>query len=95
SGSAGGGSSSGGGSGSGSGSGTTINAANELNTTCLTCHGDNRSRVSCSNSRWTAHNGTRVSTAVYNAVSTYLTGSTCSTSGGSTGSGSGSSGGDD
>ncbi|MEJ2688448.1 MAG: hypothetical protein P8130_00580 [Deltaproteobacteria bacterium] len=74
---------------SGSGGPTgTIDAATELATTCLNCHGDRSSRVSCSNSKWTAHDGKRVSTQVYDAVTLYLTGATCSSGGsggGSTG----------
>jgi len=72
--------------GGGSTGGTTVDAAKELSTTCLNCHGDRSSRVSCSNSAWTSHDGTRVSNAVYDAVTLYLTGATCgSTGGGSTG----------
>jgi hypothetical protein len=55
----------------------TIDAATELKTTCLKCHSDKSSRVSCTNSKWTAHNGSRVSTAVYDAVTLYKTGKTC------------------
>ncbi|MDD5758362.1 MAG: hypothetical protein PHI06_04700 [Desulfobulbaceae bacterium] len=60
---------------------TTVDAATELKTTCLNCHGDNQSKVSCSNSKWTGHNGSKVSTAVYNAVTQLKTGGTCTTSG--------------
>jgi len=66
-----------GGSGGTGGTGSGGDAAAELSTTCLNCHRDWSGSVSCSNSKWTAHNGTRVSTAVYDAVSTYLTGATC------------------
>ncbi len=71
----------------GGSTGGSVDAAAELSTTCLNCHGDNSSKVSCSNSKWTAHNGGRVSTEVYDAVTAYLTGATCgsSGSGGSTG----------
>jgi hypothetical protein len=69
---------------SGGGTTTTVNAATELKTTCLKCHGDNQSKVSCSNSKWTGHNVSKVSAAVYDAVSKLLTGGTCTTSGGGT-----------
>ena len=69
-----GGSTGGGGNGGGSGS---IDAQQQLQTTCLSCHGDRSGKVSCSNGKWLAHDGTRVSTAVFQAVSQYLTGSTC------------------
>jgi hypothetical protein len=80
-----------GGSTGGSIGGSTIDPATELTTTCLNCHGDRSSQVNCSNSKWTSHDGTRVSSEVYDAVTAYLTGSVCG-SGGSTG---GSTGGDD
>ncbi len=56
----------------------TIDAATELKTTCLKCHSDKSSRVSCTNSKWTGHNVSKVSTAVYDAVTLYKTGKTCS-----------------
>jgi hypothetical protein len=56
----------------------TIDAATELKTTCLKCHSDKSSKVSCTNSKWTKHNGGKVSTAVYDAVTLYKTGKTCS-----------------
>ena len=56
---------------------TTVNAVTELRTTCLKCHSDESSEVSCSNSEWTAHNGSKVTTAVYDAVTLYKTGKTC------------------
>ena len=62
---------------SGSAGATTVNAASALKTTCLTCHGNKQSSVRCSNSEWTAHNGRRVSAAIYSAVSKALTGVTC------------------
>jgi hypothetical protein len=63
---------------------TTINAATELKTTCLKCHSDKSSKVSCTNSKWTKHNGSKVSTAVYDAVTLYKTGKTCSGATGTT-----------
>ena len=50
----------------------------ELQTTCLKCHSDKSSSVSCTNSKWTGHNGSKVTTALYDAVTLYKTGKTCS-----------------
>ena len=74
-------------SGSGGSTGGTVDPAKELNTTCLNCHGDRSNKVSCSNSKWLGHNGSKVSTDVFAAVSTYLTGSDCGASSGSGSSG--------
>ncbi len=74
--------------GGGNTGGGTIDAQQELQTTCLSCHGDRSGKVSCNNSKWLAHDGSRVSSAVFAAVSQYLTGSTCGSSGGNTGGGS-------
>ncbi len=78
------------GGGGNTGSGSAIDAQHELQTTCLRCHGDRSGKVSCNNGKWLAHNGSRVSSAVFAAVSQYLTGSTCN--GGGNGSGGGSTG---
>ncbi len=45
--------------------------------TCTMCHGDKAASVSCASANWTAHDGTRVSTTVYDEVSTWATGGTC------------------
>ncbi len=45
--------------------------------TCTMCHGDKAASVSCANAKWTAHGGGRVSTTVYDEVSTWATGGTC------------------
>ncbi len=45
--------------------------------TCTMCHGDLSANVSCSNGKWTAHNGTRASTSVYDEVSAWATGGVC------------------
>ncbi len=66
--------------GGGSGSGGTeggVDAGTELQTTCLNCHGDKSGLVSCSNGKWAAHNGTRVSSQVFAAVSLTLAGDAC------------------
>jgi hypothetical protein len=75
-----------GGSAGSTGGGATGGSQDPLTTDCLTCHGDNSARVSCTNSKWLAHDGTRVSSAVFDQVTLTLTGGTCSTSstGGST-----------
>ncbi|MDD5758130.1 MAG: multiheme c-type cytochrome [Desulfobulbaceae bacterium] len=65
---------------------TTSNVSQILSTTCRSCHSNKQSLVSCSNSKWTAHNGKRVSTAIYNAVSKSITGAICSSVASSTGS---------
>jgi len=62
--------------------GTNIDAAAELASTCLNCHGDRSSRVSCARSGWTSHDGRRVSTEIYDAVTAYITGSVCATTDG-------------
>ncbi|MFA7381987.1 MAG: VCBS repeat-containing protein [Desulfurivibrionaceae bacterium] len=49
-----------------------VDAATELDTTCLNCHGDNRDKVSLSNNQWTKHNGGRVTADVYAAVNLFL-----------------------
>jgi len=54
-----------------------VDPASELRTTCLACHGDKGNKVACGNAKWTAHRASRVSAAVYDAVSRYLTGGTC------------------
>ena len=77
------------GGGSGGGTGGTIDVATELATTCLKCHGDRRSKVNCNNSKWLGHDGSKVSSAVFAAVSTSLTGSNCGGTGGSGGGGTG------
>ena len=56
---------------------TTVDPVQFLTTTCLNCHGDKRSTVKCTNSKWQAHNGSRVSTTIYDSVSRYLTGGGC------------------
>ncbi len=64
------------------GTGGTIDAAQELDTTCLNCHGDRRNKVSCSNNKWLGHDGSKVSHEVFVAVSQYLTGYDCGTGSG-------------
>ena len=59
------------------GGSTTVDAATALTTTCLGCHGNNQSKVSCANSKWTAHKGSKVDAATFDAVSIHLTGGTC------------------
>jgi hypothetical protein len=55
-----------------------INMNNPLNTLCESCHGDERDEVSCNDSEWKEHlTEGRVSEAVWEDVSTMLTGSTC------------------
>ena len=71
-----------GGGGTSVGTGGTIDAAQELDTTCLNCHGDRRNKVSCSNTKWLGHDGSKVSHEVFVAVSQYLTGSDCGTGSG-------------
>ena len=68
---------------------TTVDVTSVLKTACLACHSDKQSKVACSNSKWTGHKGSRVSAAIYDAVSKALTGGTCGTgtAGGSTGGG--------
>ncbi len=56
---------------------TTTTAPPELKTTCLNCHSDKSSSVSCTNSKWTGHKGSKVTTALYDAVTLYKTGKTC------------------
>lgn len=63
---------------------TTDDAATELGTTCLDCHGNKQSMVACTNSKWAGHNGSKVSTAIFNAVTQSLTGATCSATSGAT-----------
>ncbi len=48
-----------------------------LDTTCLDCHVDRSASVSCADSRWTAHNGSRVSASLYDDVSVWATGGQC------------------
>ncbi|NDY43739.1 hypothetical protein G3N55_12950, partial [Dissulfurirhabdus thermomarina] len=43
-----------------SGGGGTVDAAKELGTTCVSCHGDRRDKVSCSNAKWLGHDGSKV-----------------------------------
>ncbi len=71
--------------GSGGGTGGSIDVNNELATTCVQCHGDKSNKVSCNSSKWMAHDGSKVSNAVFSAVSTALTGSDCGGTGGSGG----------
>ena len=52
-------------------------ASSELKGTCLSCHGDKSQKVSCSNGKWLAHNGSRVSSTVFDAVSRFITGKVC------------------
>ncbi len=73
-------------SGSTGGDTSAVDAATTLTTTCLSCHGDKQSKVSCGNSQWQGHNGNRVSTAIFDAVSTHLTGGICTGSAGQSGS---------
>ncbi|HHB76515.1 MAG TPA: hypothetical protein ENK84_08215 [Desulfobulbus sp.] len=78
-----------GGGGTGGGTGGSIDVNHELATTCLKCHKDRRSKVNCNNSKWMGHDGSKVSNAVFVAVSTSLTGSDCGSTGGSGGGGTG------
>jgi hypothetical protein len=49
-----------------------------LDTTCQNCHDDYSSRVSCTNSQWPRHDGSRSTTAAqYQEVSVWATGGTC------------------
>jgi len=59
---------------------TTVNAATALSTTCLSCHSNKQSKVKCTSSKWLGHNGSKVTSATFQAVSQYLTGGTCQAS---------------
>lgn len=49
-----------------------------LDTTCQNCHGDYARRVSCTNSQWPRHDGSRTITAAqFQEVSVWATGKTC------------------
>jgi len=54
-----------------------VDAAEALTTTCLLCHADLSAQVGCTNGRWRAHNGGRVSFAIFDAVNELLTGAVC------------------
>jgi mono/diheme cytochrome c family protein len=48
-----------------------------LQSTCLSCHGDRSALVACTNAKWMGHRGTKVTSAVFDEVSTWATGGVC------------------